>query len=606
MSVPSGAFMGHAAMHAAGSALQGPLNAIKIVSNLGAPLEYPSANEIIALHTKGYITNDQLKQGLQRVGVALDITGQTYNQTAISHELWVAQWTDRQKRPEGADLFEVANRQFWTETILDSRLANLGYYDPTTRAQVANLRYDIPAPPDLVRFSVRHIWEPELLAALGYDQEFPGGILDVWHAMKGLDYKLFSGPFSAQVDGATAEEGGAGGAVEKYAEAGIEEPTWAKAYWWSHWVLPSPGMGYEMFARLRPGRDRKYDPPEAEGLEFGYEDLALLLRANDYPPKYRPLLSAIAHRIPGIRFIRDFRKQGVYDFRAVVEWALRWNYSEQDALDIAADIEASVTGAEAKKTSCKGCATCDQAFEVGILGEDDLAACYTGFGLAQKKLQVKRARELVANVRKRFLKGTLSANDVQQFLQGAGIVQQRIDWYLADWNMEFEAGRKELSAQQAIKYACRGIISEQDMQNRLTNLGYPADDVVAMVMEKRACAQTIIDQANAKAARMDRQQKADAYTAARRARQSLVEAQRYLSSHGTPKQLHDWFCSGTISEPDVWTRLSALGWPDVDITRFLGDCKSGRKPAPRPVGSTPDVPPLVNPTAEATRVEQLP
>jgi len=482
---------------------------------------------------------------------------------------------------------------------------------------MGNLRYDIPGPSDLVRFSVRHVWEPDLLAALGYDKEFPGAVIDVWHAMKGLDYPLFTGgQFTDQLD-KVGGEGYAAKLAAKYALEGVSEPTWAKAYWWSHWVLPSPGQGYEMMFRLRPDRDPKYDPPEAVGQNFAFKDLELLLRANDYPKKFRPLLAAIAHRMPGVRFIRDFRKQGVYDFRAVLEWALRWGYSEQDALDIASDIERNVLATEEKKTSCRGCATCDQAFEVGILSRDDLAGCYVGYGLpeadagkmadlADLKLRVKRHRELVTNLRKRFLKGTLASQDVRNLMQGAGIVQGRIDAYLADWQLEFEAGRKEISAAQAIKYACQGIVSEADLVTRLTNLGYPPDDISAMVIEKRICTSNLIDQAAAKAARTQRQITADAYTNARRARQSLVEAQRYLASHGTPKNLHDWFCAGNIGEPEVYTRLNALGWPDVDITRFLSDCKSGKKPAGTGGGKTPVIPPLIPPSSEGQTIEQLP
>jgi hypothetical protein len=617
MQLPGGAFMGHAAMHAAGEALRGPLNAIKIVSHMAAPLEYPSASEIIDLHVRQFINTDQLQQGLRRVGVSLDITGSASTPSGISNTLWTGVWFAAQRRQEGAELFEVANRFFWEEGELLAKLAQLGWYDDKTRAQEANLRYDIPGPADLVRFSVRHVWEPDLIASIGYDEEFPGAVIDVWHAMKGLDYKLFTGPFADQIAKYAGSPKIGGSWPEAYALYGLEEPTWARAYWWSHWVLPSAGQGYEMMFRLDPDRNPSFDPPEAKGLEFTFKDLELLLRANDYPQKYRPLLAAIAHRIPGIRFIRDFVKQDVYSYSDLIDWGRRWGYSPRDRKDIADDIWRSVKGAAGKKTACKGCATCDQAFEVGILSRQQLEQCYIDYGmdptdaarnarLADLKLSVRRGREIVTNVRKRFLRGSLSTDQASQLLQQWGINIGRVQEYLADWQLEFEAGRKELSAAQAVKYACQGIISLDDLVTRLTNLGYPLADQEALVSEATFCAANLAQQAVEKLARKDRQAKADAYQAARRARTSLIEAQRYLASHGSPRDLHSWFCSGNIGEAEVWTRLNAMGWPDVDISRFLSDCKSGRKPTIKSVGATPIIPPLVPPSEEGLVIEGLP
>jgi len=607
----------HAAMHAVGPALHSVTKPISVVTSNAVPMEFPPTSELIHFHTRGLLLDSFLHDAAKNQGALVDPTGSVGEEIRLSTECWQAAWESAKEIATFEQLVEIVNRQLAGDDVMIARLGRLGYYDTDVKKEMTNLRYDIPGPADLVRFSVRHVWEPDLVADIGYDEEFPGAIIDVWHAMKGLDYKLFTGPFADQVASALGGEGANFAIANNYAERGIPEPTWARAYWWSHWVLPSPGQGYEMMFRLRPGRDPKYDPPEAKGLEFTFDDLKLLLRANDYPPKYRPLLSAIAHRMPGVRFIRDFRKQGVYDFRAVLEWALRWGYSEQDALDIASDIEASVTGAEQKKTSCKGCATCDQAFEVGVLSRDELQQCYTDYGmppeeaaknagLADLKLAVKRGREIVGNVRKRFLRGTLNAQQASQLLQQWGIKIDRVQNYLADWQLEFEAGRKELSAAQAVKYACQGIISVEDLVTRLTNLGYPPDDQNALISEAAVCASNLAAEQAAKVARADRQAKADAYTAARRARQSLVEAQRYLASHGTPKQLHDWFCAGTVGESEVWTRLNALGWPDVDITRFLGDCKSGRKPTIKSVGQAPVIPTLTPPSAEGQAIEQLP
>lgn len=586
-----------------------------------APYEAPSVEQLMDLAIRGWIGEGALRDGCLLHGVQCDTSrgagtlgGDPGSDLNV---VWKQAYYAKQTLPTEKEFLEIANRQFWTDGRVNDGLKRYGYYADSNRQFVTNLRYDIPGPADLVRFSVRHVWEPDLLAKIGYDTEFPGAIIDVWHAMKGLDYPLFTGPFASQIDQMTGRQGGAAELAARYAADGISEPTWARAYWWSHWVLPSPGQFFQALIRLDPARDRSWDSPEMEGLEFTLADYELGLRANDYPPKYRRMLAAINRPIVGVRFLRGLVDEGVYDYDAVVEWARRWGYSPRDQKDIADLVFIQSKGGVQKKAACKGCATCDAAFEVGIVGQGELEACYVGFGadpneaqrmaaLADLKLRVKRGREIVANVRKRFLRGSLTQQQARGLLSQWGIQGDRIEQYIRDWGLEFEAGRKELSAATAVKYACKLLIGIDDLRFRLQNLGYQQPDIDAMTREALACQANLVAEAAAKAARADRQQKADAYTAARRLRQSLVEAQRYLASHGTPKQLHDWFCSGTIGEPEVYSRLNALGWPNGDIGHFLSDCKSGKKPTGL-YGGEPAVAPLVPPILpEATEIEGLP
>jgi hypothetical protein len=104
-------------------------------------------------------------------------------------------------------------------------------------------------------------------------------------------------------------------------------------------------------------------------------------------------------------------------------------------------------------------------------------------------------------------------------------------------------------------------------------LGYSRDDQSALVGEANACAANLQLQAVAAADKKAKQLAAEAYTAQRRARQQMLEAQQALAKHGSPNQLRKWFCEGAIGETEVFSRLNFLGWPDTDITRLLSDCK---------------------------------
>lgn len=608
-----GNIVGHGVAHGFTDAVEPAFRGIRYDANFRQPNALPPLDEILTASYNGYVHAGDLLDVVAHYGARLDVTADLgipdiTAGTDYSAYWWRAVYQSEQHRPTEKETLEIANRWFHSDVVLQADLRRYGYITDDYRKQVANLRYDIPGPSDLVRFSVRHVWEPDLVSKLGYDLEFPGQIIDLWHAMKGLDYPLFSGPFADQVAAYAGSPAAGGSWQDVYALYDLPEPTWARAYWWSHWVLPSPGQFFDMLIRLDPQRDRSFDPPEAVGLDFTLADYELGLRANDYPEPYRRRLAAINRPIVGVRFLRSFVDTDVYTYDDIVEWARRWGYSPRDRVDIANNIWKTVKEKKQKASACKGCQICEEAFDVGLLPQADLQSCYEGYGatkedalrLAQQawlKVRVKRGKEIVANVRKRFLRGTISENDARNLLGGWGIDLERIDWYIQDWKLEFEAGRKEISAQQAVKYACQGFISGDDLQFRLTNLGYSPADIQAMDLAVIACQADLAAKALSKQNRQDRQAKADAYSACRRQRQLVIETQRYLASHGTPKDLQKWFCEGSIGECEVYSRLNALGWPDTDITRYLSDCKSGKKPSLTCPPGKPVIPPEWDPNS---------
>lgn len=606
----AGAFLAHAALHGAGQIFRPIIASAETVGNNLLPMERPSIEQIMDLYRRKWLSFGNAQAALKNAGCAMDLeSAESWTPQGeplgLLGELWAATFMREQELPTLQESIEVANRHLWEDPQLVSWLPRLGYYDKEVKDVVANLRYDIPGPSDLVRFSIRHVWEPELMAELGYNAEFPGQVIDLWHAMKGLDYKIFTGPFKDQVDKIYNQKGAGYDLALRYQKTVGDEPTWAKAYWWSHWVLPSPSMGYEAYFRLRPDRDPKWDPPEARGVNFDLNSLYLLLRANDYPPRYRPVLASIAYRIPGVRFIRSMRATNVYTYQDVFEWARRSGYSERDSLDIANNIEVSVQQAAGKAKACKGCAQATKAFEVGLLSEAELTQQYQAFGvapdeaarltgLAKLDLATKRAAQVVSSVRKRVLSGAISFDEARQALLDYGIVAERTAEYIDDWTLEFTEARKELGAGKAVQYACKGIISLDDLRTRLTNLGYDVADQEALVAEAEYCTLQLLAQAAAKADRAARQKKADLLRAQRLARQQLLEAQQALAKHGSPNQLRKWFCEGSIGQPEVTSRLNFLGWPEIDICRFLSDCtkkESGGGPIRKPAAPCPAGPP---------------
>lgn len=582
----------HATMHGMSDLLKPVSRAANIIGNNLSPLESPSIEQVLDLYRRNFIDSGTATKQLLNLGCPLDLNALQAGlpQSGLRFSLkttWAAQFLRDGEWPTTTDLFEIANRQLWQDPQVLSYMSNLGWYDETTKPLMENLRYDIPGPSDLVRFSVRHIWEPDLLSQLGYNEEFPGAIIDYWHACKGLDYKLFSGPFAAQIAAIYQDPQAPAKLVQYYAANGVAEPTWAQCYWWAHWVLPSPGQGYHMMFRLDPERDPKWDAPEAAGQNFTYDDLALLLRANDFPPKFRPLLAAIARPIPGIRFLRDFVKQGVYDANAVYEWARRWGYSPKDREDITNDIMKNVAAAGAKKKNAKGAGVAAAAYELGILSGDDFQTALAGYGLTADEVQVavavadqealvRQGRQLLATLRSQYLSGRLTADQVQGAMVQYGFLQGKINEYLTEWSVEGATIKKQATALQLVRYACQGLLDLNGLKTRLGNLGYPADQVQLLVQEAQLCQQNLANRAAAQAQRQA-QQTARQQAAATRAQMAAArQAQAALSRHGSPTQLKRWFCEGLLTEAGVLSRLTALGWPIDDAHNLIAECTSGR------------------------------
>jgi hypothetical protein len=604
---------GHGLTHSGlGGIIKPFTTAVGYLTNAAAPMEMPNAHELIHLHQRGWITDEMLRQGCVAQGVPLSAPGappsfQSPIGNAVAQAAWSAYYWATSEYPTQVEMRDIANRQMYSDQDLTDALASQGYVFPKLRENLTNLRYEIPGPADMVRFSIRHVFEPDLVRQLGYDDEYRP-ILDFWHRMQGLEYPIFTGPFAPQIAKFEAEVGLAPGTfLSLYAAQGVPEPSWARAYWWSHWVVPSPTQGYLMWQRLNPLRDTSYDGPEMSGLHFDYQDLELLLRANDYPPKWRALLAGISRPIPGIRFAREFRRNNVYDFNALLNWALRQGYAPQDSIDIATDIERWAVAAQQKPMKAQGLAQVREAYDLGLLDLASLGQLATQWGLDPKDVAIfqgisqqdrdnRRARKVIAAMRKQFLTGKIDQAGVQRVLGQYGINGQAIADYLADWQIEMVSGIKEVSADRNIKWTCRGIITLAELDRRLANLGYSPADVLLMHADVAECVANQTAKALAAASRAADKQHRASVAQQKYACQLFQEARRKIASHGTPAQLRKWYCDGHVGAAEVYDRLRFLDWTDPDITRLLSDCKSGQPapsvpPAPGSSGLTFPTPP---------------
>jgi hypothetical protein len=581
----------HGAAHSVGSMFEPATRTVNYATNNTVPNDLPGVGELIDMGVKGWISRGAMTAACRLHGAVVDPFSENPGAGDASvfapfRKLWEASFFAAQELPTVTEALTLNNRGILTDEQREWVIQRRGFSQEAVADAITNLRYDIPGSSDLVRFSVRHVFEPDLIAALGYNQEFRP-ILDFWHRTQGLNYPIFTGPFGASVANFEHEIGlPAGAFLAGYHEVGLEDPTWAQAYWWSHWVLPSPTQGYEMLFRLRPERNKAFDPPQARGVDFTAADLTLLLRANDYPPFYRDKLAAIAYRVPGIRFLRQLRSTDVFGQKDVIELLLRQGYSEGDAKVLAASVERADQQARRRQIESQAKATIGKYWEAGIITDEDYTNLLVQHGLtpgdaqqtlalAQVDLRYQRVKLIVTAVRKKYLRGELSDAQAAGQLRQAGISAERIGQHLEDWQVELSPTRKQLSAAQASKAACQGLMSEADFRTRLKNLGYPDQDVDVLAQEVLVCQVNRAAQAGAKAERGRQAQIRELQRQQKEAAQAIVTARRQLAAHGSPAQLRKWYCSGHIGVPEVYSRLEFLGWPTADIDRLLGDCKVG-------------------------------
>jgi len=212
----------------------------------------------------------------------------------------------------------------------------------------------------------------------------------------------------------------------------------------------------------------------------------------------------------------------------------------------------------------------------------------------QAEEAISLARQAIGVIRKAALKGRVTLGQASTMLSGLGIVPDKVSTYLQLWNLEMQAGMKQLSAQDIIKKSCEGLIPLDEAQQRLLNLGYDDADAALKFAEIQQC----VTKNEAKMA--DAQNKADA----RQAKQ-LMQLQKQIAQQSAQlvKQLEKsagkadllkWYVDGVIGRTYLITRLIAIGVTpsdaeiaalDADVKRSANSAKQAKKSGGGSVGS---------------------
>lgn len=571
----------------AGAHLIQPLNtAVSNQVKFEAPIDIPGPGELLAAFQARTMTQARFARMMRFHGVSVNPNDvfQTLVPGAAIRKL-ADVWSDvidaSFATPTPDQAADLVNRGLINETLYRSTLERNKIH-PLYVDAVSQLRYQIPGPSDLIMFALREVWDPELLVKFGYNNEFPEAFNE-WMSKQGLGYEIPS---------------------PAHARFGLGNLTWPKAYWWSHWQLPSLSQGIEMFQRLRMRLDRPDEFRDPDKLLFTRDDLESLLKANDYPTYFRDRLLKLGYNPIGIRNLRNLWKTGLVTEGDVVEIFRDQGYSDRDSLLQGRLIATEGPVAQLASARKKNLQQVVRSYRMGMIGVDEFRRQAYRFtrtteveirefdaepqaGQDLIALQDQAAVQLVTStllqdrldrfakqiavLHRGYVRGDLEITPVRQLLTDMGLDASRREEILTDWTFEQQATRKQATAAKVTKWVREGLLDGNEARARLARLGYTSADSDLMLTDAVLEAVSRQIQAIQRTANSVKAQRRAAQAVARQAQQAARQAAAALATSTNLGRLAGWLRKGYVTPAEFSARASAIGVQAQDIQHYLAE-----------------------------------
>lgn len=332
--------------------------------------------------------------------------------------------------PGGEQLLDLWNRGAIAEADVDRGLRQ-SHLKPEWVGPVKELRNVLPSVSDLVRFAVREVYSPDVVAKFGQDQDFPA---------------------------AFATEAAKRGLSREHAEQ----------YWAAHWNLPSPTQGFEMFHR------ELIDQAELE----------LLLRTLDVMPFWRDRLIKLNYRVPGRIDTRRMLQEGVI---TEAEATANYRHLGYDAVNAARLVQLAKT-ATAGGARAQTAANLRTEFEGYYINEAQLRRGLQtlGYAPAEVDLQVhlgdasrvgSARTKVVTAVERAFVRSLVTEETARQRLAEVHVDGAAIDTLIGLWQIERAVTIATLTPAQIRTALKKAVLTEAQALQELAEHGY--DDAEA-------------------------------------------------------------------------------------------------------------------------------
>ena len=324
-----------------------------------------------------------------------------------------------------------------------NRLGRMGYNTDDIDMKERLTRF-IPQAQDLIRFSVREVFNPTAVAEMQMDTDFPQEFANWFSKVGGTEY-------------------------------------WAKAFWRSHWILPSVGHGFNMLHRK----------------EIDENQLRKLLQYSDIMPSWiQPLINISYNPLTRVDVRRMYRV-GVFKTRAeLIDRYMDLGYNRDNAelmTDFTIEYETKEEKNLSKSEILKG-------FKKGFFSWSETISYLVEIGYGKETAeyyaamadleQVRKDKDLTqATIKKMLMSGVMSFDNASDKLLKMGYDTKESGLLIEQWKMERE-GNITLLPEKVLDKAYKGnIITNNELIEQLTKRNYCHDDISIYVqvldMEKK-------------------------------------------------------------------------------------------------------------------------
>lgn len=451
-------------------------------------------------------------------------------------------------------LAQVCNRGLIPKSEYAARLQAVGVVSSAERQALELSRMAIPSPQEMAIMARRFAFaDDNVITTLGLDAH--------------LDDKYLKWAKATGLGEATAKDPETGNAFTY---------DFAKGFWRIHWNTIAPGQAAIFRQRLREGRDNFGVSPEFKDLVFPLGDdnkvelsYNFALRDAGYTPPWRPFLEAVSYRTLGIRQISQIHYslggQGKLP-GGDKEWVTQRYQDNGLTRDSAETLADTVIRQNAEKKARAQLdltrAKIEESWIIGVINSDVAKQLLTTIGLTPDEASAavsawelaratKLAVKLIQGFRRNYLLGDVNAQEVTQGLTAIGIEVSRIQDYLQLWDTEQRQYRLERGPATLTKWLVLGTITVDEMEARLTRIGWATEDVERIILAALATVKTKPTPKGkgpkGKLGRLGEQNRKD------------------LSS----RELRAMFQAGIIKASEAVDGLRALNYDDEDITRLM-------------------------------------
>lgn len=321
-----------------------------------------------------------------------------------------------------------------TEAEVQRNMRQRGYTDSRI-ASIMKTWAIIPPVQDIITMAVREAFSPDQIRSLGLAEALPGEYVE-WAKKMGLSSE------------------------------------WAERYWYAHWQLPSATMGFEMLHRKKITKDELRD----------------LLKALDYSPRWHEPLMEISYNVMTRVDVRRLFELGLLTEDELQTKYEEMGYSPDDAtllrrwtvIEYNAEYK-DLTKSEVIKQYQEGIISETECYSLLQFMGYSIDRIDTMIALANYERAYAKQTTLIAALKKLYISGEYSANEVNVELAPYNIDPRRIDEMMDTWNIERKAGITLPKKTELDDWLSKGIINSAEYVDEMKRIGYSDKNIARYV-----------------------------------------------------------------------------------------------------------------------------